>query len=556
MSTDGSETASGPFDAIVIGSGFGGAIVAARLAESGCRVAVLERGRRWGRDEFPRTVGQVAENGFYRGPTSQGIIEYRSFKRVDVLQGAGVGGGSLHYFNVNLRVSDRVFQGPRWPGSINRASLDPYYAVVEEMLESKFLGPPQGLHLPKRTQVFMDAGKHAGFQPRLAPVAVFTDVDRTHPFGGNPQSACTYCGNCMLGCHVHAKNTLDFTYIGLGERTGNLAVKPKCLVELIEPRPSGVGYRVNFAETDSSDGGSNQKFLEADQVVVAAGALGTTELLLRCRDDHRTLPRLSTALGRNFSTNGDLILAGASDTRDPVDPGRGPSITAMLDASTKDHVITVQDLGLPDPFFWLLEGLLPARAHRVHRLLRLAISWLREAIGFRYSSGRVGTQIDALFAGGRTTNLLPFLGIGTDAADGVFELRNGRLDLKWSHRGSRMMFREMEWALKKISKAAGGKYASLLWSWPFGKLLTAHPLGGCVMGTDPATSVVDQLGRVWNYPGLYVTCGSVIPSALAVNPSLTIGALAERAAFWMMYDRDLLANDSKRPRTPVNPGVQ
>jgi cholesterol oxidase len=129
--------------------------------------------------------------------------------------------------------------------------------------------------------------------------------------------------------------------------------------------------------------------------------------------------------------------------------------------------------------------------------------------------------------------------MGTDAGDGRMFLEDGELDLAWSHAQSRAMFREMEDSMRKLAEAAGGTWSpSLLWRWPTRKLLTAHPLGGCVMGDAPATSVVNHACEVWNYPGLYVTDGAAIPSALAVNPSLTIAAVAERSAFWMLHGRE------------------
>jgi cholesterol oxidase len=138
--------------------------------------------------------------------------------------------------------------------------------------------------------------------------------------------------------------------------------------------------------------------------------------------------------------------------------------------------------------------------------------------------------------------------MGTDAADGRLQLNQGWLDINWSHRNSRQMFREMEDALKKLSQALDGKYlTSILWKWPARKLLTAHPLGGCCMGDNERNSVVNHCGEVWGYPGLYVADGSIIPSALSVNPSLTISALAERVAFWIIRGREMEAADGAIP---------
>lgn len=534
------------YDVVVIGSGFGGAITATRLAQAGMSVAVLERGKRWDKASFPRTTGQVAA-GFWEQGRAYGLVEYRAFKRMDVIQGCGVGGGSLHYFNVHLRTPARIFDSPRWPEPIARTVLDPYYDLVQDQLESRPLTPPTGRQLPARTRVFLEAARRAGRDASLVDIAVYTGSERDNASGVR-QEPCTYCGNCLLGCHVQSKNTLDITYLAGAERDHDLTVFPLHQVMRIEP--AGSGYRVDFERFDPSDPAAPARpgSVEGERVVVAAGTLGSTELLLRCRDVHRSLPKLSAALGSCFSGNGDFLIPGACDTAEMVDPGQGPSITAKAICETPDNIITIEDLGLPDPFFWFLEGALPPRGSRLWGLLKLAGSYLWQTLGFARGPSRVSNEIGNLVAGGRTPRLLPYLGMGTDAADGRLHLRDGAIDLQWSHKRSRKMFREMEAILAEVSAATGGRYAtSPLWRWPLRKLLTAHPLGGCVAGDSAEASVVDHRGQVWGYPNLYVVDGAIIPTALAVNPSLTIGAMAERAAFWMIYDREMSAGDPAAP---------
>jgi len=530
------------YDAVVIGSGFGGAITAFRLAQAGRSVAILEQGRRWQKEEYPRTVGQTSQAAFWQDRTN-GFLEYRAFKNIDVIQGVGVGGGSLHYFNVNLRAPARVLD--RWPAPLTRAQLDPYYALAEDNLESRALSPPALRVLPPRTAAFLSAAQASGGKPQLTPIAVYTGPDRTNR-GGVAQSACVYCGNCMLGCHVHAKNSLDITYIAAAERRYGTEVHALHQVEAIRPATDqDGGYHVDFrvleADRRSTAG---QGTVHARKVIVAAGALGSTELLLRCRDQLRTLPRLSPTLGTRFSGNGDMLFAGAWSTREAIDPAQGPSITAVVDCSTDEHAIHVEDLGFPDPMFWMLEGLLPPGRGGVRRALALAGRYLARSLGVGRANSRVTEQLGAFLAGGRANHFLPFLGMGTDAGDGQLRLRDGALDVVWSHRRSRRMFRQMEDAMRRIAAQTGGAYVtSFLWRWPSRKLLTAHPLGGAVMGADDSQGVVDHAGQVWNYPGLYVTDGASIPSALSVNPSLTIAAVAERAAAWMLYGRERTAAD-------------
>ncbi|MCG8419959.1 MAG: GMC family oxidoreductase [Proteobacteria bacterium] len=535
------------YDVVVIGSGFGGAIAASRLAQGGMSVAILERGRRWQNSDFPRTIGQVSESFWTRGKY-HGFLEYRAFKRIDVIQGVGVGGGSLHYFNVNLRPPAAIFDRGRWPERISRPTMDPYYELVEQMLESQPLTPPEGRDLPNRTRAFQTAGSKAGYAPELVNIAVHTRGARQNPRSGVVRQPCVYCGNCLFGCHVNAKNTLDITYIAAAERDHAAEVFPLHLVDCIEPIGRH-GYRVNFRRFRADQPRvSEEGSVIGKRVVVAAGSLGSTELLLRCRDHFKVLPDLSPALGNWFSGNGDFLIPGTADAAARIDPGQGPSITAKLSHSTGDNIITIEDLGIPDSFLWFLEGILPPRHSRVTGWIKLAWNYVLRSVGIAAGQGRVSDEINALVQSGRTPRFLPYLGMGTDAADGQLRLVDGEIDIDWSHKNSRKMFREMEQILKQVSQAAGGRYCtSPLWRWPLRKLLTAHPLGGCVLGSDPEHSVVDHRGEVWNYPGLYVVDGAIIPSALAVNPSLTIGALAERAAFWMLRDRDMGCEDSDRP---------
>jgi len=531
------------YDVVVIGSGFGGAISACRLAQAGRSVALLERGRRWGKTDFPRSPGEVAR-AFWRKNESFGFLEYKAFKRIDVIQGCGVGGGSLHYFNVHLRTPAAIFARPVWPAEITREVLNPYYDLAEETLESKPLAPPAGRELPGRTQAFQAAAAATGRPPELVPIGVYTGADRTHPLSGLPQTACDYSGDCMLGCVLHAKNTLDLNYISLAERHG-AEVFPLHEVEKIEPLGEA-GYRVHFNRLDPARAGwSEPGAVVGKKIAVAAGTVGTNELLLRCRDVHRTLPGLGSLLGSRFSGNGDFLLAATLHANREIDPGSGPSITIGADFSTPSNRIFIEDLGYPNPFMWLLEGVIPS-AGRFKNLFDAAATYVLDTLGL--GAGRVSFEADRLFRGGATTRMLPYLAMGTDAADGRLSLKGGAIDIDWNHRRSRQLFREIERALKELSRSLDGTYAtSVLWRWPLRKLLTAHPLGGCPMGDNPQSGVTKHTGQLWAYPNVFVADAALIPSALAVNPSLTISALAERVAFWMIHGREMQPGDSQRP---------
>lgn len=532
------------YDAVVVGSGFGGAITACRLAQAGRSVCVLERGKRWSNSDFPRSPGEVAKS-FWRDNKSCGFLDYRVFRRIDVIQGCGVGGGSLHYFNVHLRTPSEIFSSGAWPKEVNRLVLDPYYSLAEGMLGSLPLSPPQGRALPLRTQAFREAAAAAGRKAELVPIGVYTGQDRRNPHSGVLQSACDYSGDCLLGCDLHAKNTVDITYIAVAETSG-AEVFPLHCAEKIEPHDNN-SYRVHFSRMDPADPRRSEPgVITGRQVILAGGTLGTTELLLRCRDLHRTLPNIGSALGSRFSANGDFLLAATLDSDRHIDPGVGPSITVGADFSTPDNKIFIEDLGFPEGFMWLLEGAIP-NENRLKNLFRSLKSYVLATFGV--DSGRIAFEADRLFRGGETTRMLPYLAMGTDAADGRLKLRDGCIDIGWNPRKSRKLFSEIEQALKNLSAGLQGRYeSSLLWRWPLRKLLTAHPLGGCPMGDRSDSSVVRHQGEVWDYPNLFVADGSAIPSALSVNPSLTISALAERLAFWIIHEREI---DDRRAVAPA-----
>lgn len=515
------------YDVVVIGSGFGGAINACRLAQAGRSVCILERGKRWGKKDFPRTTGQVAKS--FWNQRDFGLLDYRAFQSIDVIQASGVGGGSLVYFNVHIRTPKEIFEDPRWPLGVKRDVLNEFYDRARDMLEARPLTPPADFDLPPRTEAFLSAATATGRKAELMEICVYTGPEKVNR-QGIVQDGCVYCGNCMLGCHVHAKNTLDLNYIPLAETNG-AEVYPLHQVEKIEPVTSGAdGYRVHFRRFDSEQRKQSEfGSVIGRKVIVSAGSLGSTELLLRSRDLHKSLPNISSALGSRFSGNGDFLLAGTFEANRQVDPGYGPSITAGADYSSGKNHIFIQDLGFPDPFLWYLESALPV-PNRLKNIGTFVKKYIMRTLGLSHSYGFTDGA-DKLFQGGVTPRFLPYLGMGTDAGDGRLKLTDGAIDIEWNNSRSREMFDEMEKALKELSAGLSGKYqTSVLWGWPFRKLLTAHPLGGCVMSDDPAKGVVNEFGEVWHYPNLYVSDGAIIPTALSVNPSATISALSERIA--------------------------
>ena len=535
------------YDVVVIGSGFGGAVTACRLAQAGKKVCILEQGKEWKGTDFPRSTHQVSES-FWIKNQSLGFLEYRTFKGTDVIQGCGVGGGSLVYFNVIIRTPKKIFERTEWPENITRDIMDPYYDLVKDMLDATTLTPPEGRKMPKRTEAFLDAAGNSGKDPELLDIAVYTGKDRINPHGGVKQRACDYCGNCGIGCILGSKNTLDTNYIPFAEKFG-AEVFPLHHVDKIEPL-STKGYKVHFDKI--SEDNPNIAFpgtVCGTKVVISASTLGSTEILLRNKFVHKTLPKLSNELGKRFSGNGDFLLAGTVKADRIVDPGRGPSITSIANFSNPDNLVYIEDLGFPDPIMWFIEGAVP-KSSRIKNLISSISSYALSALGVRSGKGRVSFEIDKLFKGGFTPRFLPYLAMGTDAGNGKVRLKKGSVYVDWFPVDSETLYGQIIRGLKDLGNGINGEYLdSILWKWPLKKLLTAHPLGGCVMGDDRSKGVVNEYGEVWGYKDLYVIDGSMVPSALSVNPSMTIAALAERCSFWINHEREMKSVDPDTPNT-------
>jgi cholesterol oxidase len=330
-----------PFDVIVIGSGFGGAITACRLAEKGMRVLVLERGRRWTASQYPRKLGDAWIFSNNEPEEHNGWLDLRFFNDMTVAQGAGVGGGSLCYSSVALEANPQIFQNS-WPAEINYSELKPHYDKVARMMNLQVI--PDGQVSP-RYKLARTAAEKLGYAGRFskAPLAVsFSDdwnFDLKDPHDpkhsrkfinehGQQQGTCIHLGNCDLGCDVGAKNGLDVNYIPRAEKHG-AEVRPLHVVRIIEPKDGK--YCVVF---DRIERGKPVRGEEtANRVILAAGSLGTTELLLRCRDQFKTLPQISPVLGRQWSSNANFISMGLYPNEEDVQQSVGITISSLMTAS-------------------------------------------------------------------------------------------------------------------------------------------------------------------------------------------------------------------------------
>ncbi len=536
---------------VIIGSGFGGSVFACRLAESGrYSVHVLERGRRYNRNEFPRRTDQL-EQAFWEPRRGLfGMFEYQSFPKtdIDVLTASGLGGGSLIYANVLYEMPPEFFEG--WPGGIRRPTLDPYYDRVHRMMESRAYPvdePGWPYAATPKTRALQLAGQRLAADSLGHPAAELEWPRLAIQFGPHPgdelvnaqgvkQTACVMCGECDIGCNYHAKNTLDLNYLARATNYG-ASIHTHAEVRAIRPAADG-GYRVVYCDPRDR---SRSEEIEARYVVVSAGSLGSTKLLLRMRHAGE-LPRLSGSLGTQWCGNGDL-LGFSFRSEEPIYPSTGPVITGAIrfyHARYPDgfpHGLFVEDAGIPNLMAWYLAGMAPSPG-AVVQSLKGAAEYAKGFVAKREVN--LGDELGPLlFHESRlVSRTMIFLGMGRDRSTGVFRLepngsgplgwdQDGEIQLDWDVAPSRLHFDRTRDAMQRMTDALGGEFAENPLSF-LTKYVAVHPLGGCPMGDSERNGVVDaRTGEVFGHPGLYVADGSVLPTAVGPNPSLTIAALAE-----------------------------
>lgn len=507
------------FDAVIIGSGFGGSIAALRLAEAGRSVLVLERGRRYAPADFPRDI-TATDHVFWRFPARRsalGLYDVRFFRGIGAVVASGVGGGSLVYANIHIRPDPVVFDSPNWPAGFDRAGLDPYYDRVAAMLRVSPL--PAEYKLPKRDHFreAATAGGHEVFDPDQA-------VSWADPHQPGRQ-ACDLRAECEFGCPIGAKNTVDFTYLGQAEELG-VRVAPLSHADAIEP--VGNGWRVAYRDLAAN---GRRISVSASRVVLAAGTLGSNELLLRCRDEFGTLPNLSRRLGYGYSGNGDF-LASIQGAGLDLQPWHGTDVTSVIRYFDHDPRFTMA----APTFNRSVMQFLAALGQRDVGWLRWAapaiwrsMPWLVPLICRSGLLGRIARRgARDPDAAARMTNLFA---IGRDNAGGRLLLRQGSLDLDWDYAAeNRALVARMQEAMADLARFYGGRFAPLF-SWSlFDRILTVHSLGGCHLSESPDRGVVSPHGEAHGHPGLFVADGSVIPTSIGFHPCMTIAAVAERIA--------------------------
>lgn len=526
------------YDVVVIGSGYGGAVMAARLAQ-GRRLAVLERGREWAPAEFPRDL--VSALTQFRGLlTPFGLFDYHIGPTMDVLVGSGLGGTSLINANV-VMAADRDAFGA-WPAAIRQDVASGAFAIFEDrvrqMLAAEAVTEEDALrkHWMHRSTTLQRARDGMATVPLPLPLAVnlrrYNGVPNAQ---GIKQSLCSRCGDCVTGCRVGAKNTLDVNYLPLAQSRG-AEIFTRTEVERLELLPDG---RWRIHTITRPDGITPvQGAVEAGSVILAAGALGSTQILMKSRSRGLSV---SATLGNRFSSNGDLITLGYNSsvqtnvvgfgTAPPL-PGQrhtGPTITIAADHRANRP--------LADRFL-IEEAAVPsALADTLRLLLPLSAGIFTDFP----AAQRVARDLLYARTDGALNHSMIYLGIGHDSAGGRIGLDGlGNAQVIWPNVMQEPFVARLRGEMARHATVFEGRAMDYPRASPVfgGALTTVHPLGGCPMAEHVGQGVVNADGQVFDprrggaevYPNLRVVDGAIAPASIGVNPLLTIAALAERAA--------------------------
>jgi cholesterol oxidase len=513
-------------DYVVVGSGFGGAVSALRLAEKGYRVIVLEQGRRIGPEQIAAGRRSLREFAWQPELGMHGFFWQRFFRHVGIIGGCGVGGGSLVFGGVLLEPEQGLYRDPAWAGlGVDwQAELAPHYQTAKRMLGRALNPSLTGMDdYLRATAEAMGAGDTFGPEP----LAIFFGAEgetAPDPFfegEGPARTGCRLCGGCFAGCPYGSKNSLDYNYLHLAERRG-AEIRAEQRVVGIEPLP-GNGYAVS-----SRHPWRRQRYprLRARNVILAGGVLGTLELLFGARDRDRTLPNVSPRLGHAVRTNSEAITAILS--RDPdSDLSRGPAISSHFypDPSTRifQNRLADNENFLRFHYGPLIDGERPGS--RARRTIASMLAHPARVLGV-WGARNFTNRVSVLVAMQKLDNELAFRYGRLPAAPWREGLRTAAVPGK----AAPTYLPIANQATRAFAQASGGQPLNMLIESVANKSTTAHILGGAVIGASAAQGVIDTRHELFGHPGLYVVDASAIPVNLGVNPSLTITALAERFA--------------------------
>ena len=514
------------FDVAIIGSGFGGSVAALRLVEKGYRVLVVEAGRRYADHEFAKTSFDLKKFLFFPRLGLRGIQRIDFLKNVMVMSGAGVGGGSLVYANTLYRPPAQFFNTGSWAGIADwQQLLAPYFDQAERMLgvETNPFFSPSDAAVKK---VAERMGKGDSF--KMTPLGVHfgqPGVKVADPYFGGvgpERTGCTNCGECMTGCRHGAKNTLVKNYLYLAEHAG-AQVWAETTVADIDDLADG-GFELSLRGS-SSWRGYGTRSVRAGQVIVAAGALGTAKLLQKVRAGGN-LQGLSDRLGYLSRTNSESLL-GVVARGDDVDYSQGAAITSSIFPSPDTHIEPVR-YGKGSNFMALMQSVMASGKAGQNpnplRLIWVTLTNLHRLPSFYNLRDWSERTLILLVMQSRDNSLVTKLKRGLFGRRLTSAQGHGEKNPAWVPAGHEVA--------RELAKDMNGTPGAVMTE-PFGIPMTAHFLGGCVIGADASTGVVDPYLRAFGVHGLHILDGSTLSANPGVNPSLSITAQAEWAmAHW------------------------
>ena len=554
------------YDAVVVGSGYGGGVAASRLARMGLSVAVLERGKEHLPGDFPDTMAEASEEFQVTGNAGQigapsGLYDLRLGEDINVFVGCGLGGTSLINANVSLPPDPRIWEDAAWPsGLLRNDDLEEGFRRAERMLRPK---PYPNTFRLEKLRTMGRAAEALGARLDHPPINVaFEDGLNA---ANVAQPACTLCGDCCSGCNVGAKTTVHMTYLPDAVNHG-AKIFVETAVRTLRKEESG-SWRI-FFEPLAIEGaafGSTEHSVSANIVVLAAGSLGSTELLLRASADGLAI---SDQVGNRFTGNGDVLAfaynndhpangIGIGTQPKPTWEPPGPCITGLIDKRDAPR--------LADGFV-IEEGVIPsALAPLLPGMFATGAALFGQDTDDGDDAEEAFRRLQSTLLGayqGAIHNTQTYLVMSHDDGAGRLTLNTrGRIDVHWPGVSRQPVFERVDAALLSATAANGGTYVRnpMQMSQLGENLVTVHPLGGCAMGEDRHSGVVNHRCQVFDatasdptqvHEGLYVCDGAVMPRPLGVNPLLTITAVAERAMIQFARARGLGFHDNVRHSAP------
>ena len=526
------------YDYVIIGSGFGGSVSALRLSQKGYKVLVIEKGKWYTANDYPKTNWNLRKWLWEPRARLYGFFKMTYLNHVTILSGVGVGGGSLTYANTLPVPKKEFFQSGSWAQLEDwEKELKPYYKEAYRMLgaeENPKFGPAD--------EVIKNLASELGRSDHFSTTKVavhFGEPGKTvsDPYFdglGPDRAGCIHCGACMTGCRHNAKNTLDKNYLYLAQQLGAeiIAEQEVCNVVPLDGEEGVTGYSVFF---NKSTGRGKQQKVKAKNIVFAGGVMGTVPLLLKLKA-RRSLPNLSEKVGCNIRTNNESLLVVTSTDRDTKDYSEGIAIGSIMDVDENSHLEPVR-YGKGSSFFRMLS--IPYVPHKRSLIRILGI--------FGVAVKKPLLLLKTIFHRKYSESTVIMLFMQT--LDSTLRLKLGKItQLKTTAESGEAPSGFIPEAArlanilgKKLKAIPYANFTDVLLGTP----TTAHVLGGAVMGKDASQGVIDKNNKVFGYENMMVCDGSMISANPGVNPSLSITAISELAMSKIPKKTDLIRSQEQ-----------